>query len=171
MKRQEHTKQLCESHPCVKIRAKVAVYLSIVDFLHATFALSPQKLCLLLLKELGFTDYLLLHTSLDYLSFCWWGTIKVYCFRCSNTVFFMNTGKKKIVLNKYISKKFLVRNVSSLNPTARASGADFYDNMDCILDSGFMKWMFDTTFPYCYPKLFFNFSYWPSDQVFDWFII
>lgn len=105
MKRQEHIKQLCESHPCVKTRAKVAVYLLIVDFLHATFALSPQKLLLLLLKELGFTDYLLLHTSLDYLSFCWWGTIKVYCYWCSNTVFFMNTGKKK-VLNKYISKQY-----------------------------------------------------------------
>lgn len=98
--------------------------------------------------------------------------LKVYCYRCSNTVFFMNTAKKKKVLNKYIwKKKFFVRNVSSLNPTARASGAGFYDNMDCSLDSGFMKWMFDTAFPYCYPKLFLSFSQWPSDQAFDWFII
>lgn len=31
--------------------------------------------------------------------------LKVYCHRCSNTVFFMNTAKKEKVLNKYIWKK------------------------------------------------------------------
>lgn len=84
--------------------------------------------------------------------------------------YFSWTQEKK-VLNKYISKKYSWWEMCLLSTQQQELLAPFYDNMDCSLDSGFMKWMFDTTFPYCYPKLFFNFSYWPSDQVFDWFII